>query len=880
MSSKNKIIDEVKLPTLSRTLLKIIEVEKLNPISFLDDIKKIVEKDPLLSAHLLKVANSSFYGFSQKVRTISHAIGLLGVRKIKTMAFSFSIFDFFKNIDYKSGYGGTFNLILKKSLLTSSLSTILAKKISYLNSEELYVSGLLSEIGQTILFLYSTEKYCDIYSLNDRSLISKEREIFQTDHVELGLEYCNRYSFPDFFKTAVKNHAQLSGDDEHSRISFISAQIAELLLTEDEEEKVKLFKEIENNSKKLLHLSLPEIEETVKGLPAIMDAFIADFPEVQKDLHKVVEAGASIILSLMKREMEMVMLTQKLTTSQQRLAKEKIFLSHMLNLSYFFSSLMPPPKIISSLFEYFENFITEFSLEFVYRTQVGEDDYYQLISCKEDLEKEPKQLNIKQFSSLVKSKISNEAVHLEESDKAKLGKKPGIESLIFPISYHHNFFGFLILNVDSNDYIALDLEMSYVQILSNIIANSFQNYLSFEGLKNETNKKELVTKELLRYEREMNQSREVLIDLQKSEILGELLPVIFHKLKNKLTPILGYSQILLTKVDDKRISDRLKKIEKNANDLANQLNILREYFKTERTTKEIGNLNSVIRHLEPYFKEIEKKGALEINLDLDDRIGDDLLNLGQLETLIGNIVDNGVLAIKKKGRNEEFKGRILIKTGLEERGYKLTIRDNGTGISEESLTRMWAPFYTDFPGRAGIGLSICEKIITNHNANYNVHTSEGKFTEFEVFFTRQLEEDNKKPLQETIVRPKKDIHGKILIVDDEAYLLDLMKEILMSEGNFEIFTTISGKEALDLIERFKDFDLVITDIRMPDVDGMQIYKFLKSKYPDTRVLVVTADPYSEDVAQFLNENHVKYLRKPFELMKFKQLVLDQLSRNQ
>ncbi|MCI0471744.1 MAG: HDOD domain-containing protein, partial [Candidatus Aminicenantes bacterium] len=114
MSSK-KIIDAVKLPTLSRTLLNIIEVEKLNPISFLDDIKKIVEKDPLLSAHLLQVANSPFYGFTQKVRTISHAIGLLGVRKIKTMAFSFSIFDFLKNIDYKTGYGGTFNLILKKS---------------------------------------------------------------------------------------------------------------------------------------------------------------------------------------------------------------------------------------------------------------------------------------------------------------------------------------------------------------------------------------------------------------------------------------------------------------------------------------------------------------------------------------------------------------------------------------------------------------------------------------------------------------------------------------------------------------------------------------------------------------------------------------------
>lgn len=123
-----KIIDSIQLPTLSKTLFEIIEVEKANTISFLDDIKRIVERDPLLSAHILKVANSPLYGFSHKVRTISHAIGLLGVRKIRTMAFSFSVFDFLKKVDYKTEYGEVFNLILKKSLLNSALATILAKK--------------------------------------------------------------------------------------------------------------------------------------------------------------------------------------------------------------------------------------------------------------------------------------------------------------------------------------------------------------------------------------------------------------------------------------------------------------------------------------------------------------------------------------------------------------------------------------------------------------------------------------------------------------------------------------------------------------------------------------------------------------------------------
>jgi HD-like signal output (HDOD) protein/signal transduction histidine kinase len=873
--SSTSLIDKVKLPTLSKTLLKIIEVEKLNPITFLDDIKRIIEKDPLFSAHLMQVANSPFYGFTQKVRTLSHAIGLLGVRKIKSMAFSFSIFDFFKRIDYKPIYGGTFSLILKKSLLISAISTMLAKKINYLDAEELYVSGLLTEIGQLILFLHSPEKYCRIYSINDKKLLLKEKEIFHTDHVELGIEFCQKHSYPNFFKTAIENHTKLLSDEEHTRISFISTQMAELLLTEDEEEKTSIFKEIENYTKKLLHLSLPEVEETIRGLPVVMDAFISDFPEVQKDLKKVVEAGSTIIIELMKKEMEMVVLTQELTDSQKKLAKEKMFLSHMLNLSYFFSSLNPPLKIISSLFEYFENFINEFTIEFIYRSPLSENDNYVRIKSKDDIDGSP--IDINRFSSLVKSKISNEVVRLGKEEMQQLGKNPSNVSLVFPISYHHNFYGFLFLDVESGNYLALDLEMSYVQILSNIIANSFQNYLSFEARQKETNQKKLVTRELIKSDKELNHSRQTLIELQKSEVIGEMLPVIFHKLKNKLTPILGYSQILLTKVNDDAVIERLKKIEKNATDLANQLSILRNYFKTEKITREKENLNTIITHLRPYFNQVENEEDIKIVFSPDDGIPDDLLNPGHIEVLITNIVDNGIRAIKAKGTAGTGGGRIDIKTESQNDEYKLTIRDNGIGIKEKNLLKIWSPFYSEFPGQAGIGLSICDKIISNHDASYYVHSKEGEFTEMEIVFKKQRVEKEKK-FEKDILEPlPRDIRGRILIVDDEAYLLDLMKEILLNEGDFEIITTTSGTEAIELLDGTGEFDVVITDIRMPEVNGIQIYDFLKAKKMESRVMIITADPFAEDVVMFLKNSKVKYLKKPFELMKFKQYVLEQLT---
>ena len=140
-----------------------------------------------------------------------------------------------------------------------------------------------------------------------------------------------------------------------------------------------------------------------------------------------------------------------------------------------------------------------------------------------------------------------------------------------------------------------------------------------------------------------------------------------------------------------------------------------------------------------------------------------------------------------------------------------------------------------------------------------------------------LKEKEKKFSKDILEPPSRDIRGRILIVDDETYLLDLMKEILLNEGNFEIITTTNGKEAIKLLDGGGQFDVVITDIRMPEVDGMQIYDFLKIRKMESRVIIITADPFAEDVVSFLKNSKVKYLKKPFELMKFKQLVLEKLT---
>lgn len=234
-----------------------------------------------------------------------------------------------------------------------------------------------------------------------------------------------------------------------------------------------------------------------------------------------------------------------------------------------------------------------------------------------------------------------------------------------------------------------------------------------------------------KYAEELHACREKLRILQKKEAICDVIPVIFHKLKNKLTPIMGYSQILLTKIEDDALLERIKKIELNADALSEQFNSLKDYFEVGGCVKEKENLNRILSALAPALTAIEKEQEVKINVDTAPGIPDDFLSAGQIEMLILSMVDNAVLAIRQKSSGI---GIIDIKTAPLEGGYGLSIKDNGIGLTKKAARRMWAPFYSGFPGRAGIGLTLCENIITNHNASFTVDSVEGEYSEFKINF--------------------------------------------------------------------------------------------------------------------------------------------------
>jgi len=865
MLHKEELIRTVRLPTLSKSLYEIVELEEKNPTSFFADIKKIIERDPLLSTHILKVANSPYYGFPQKVRTISHSISLLGIQKIKNIAFAYSVFDFFKKVNYRSEFGGVFNLFLKKSLLISSISTLLAKKKNLLEGDELILSGLLTEIGQVLLFLHSPEKYAGIYSIHDRKLIPAEIEVFGIDHIDAAIAMAQSWSLPEYLHVAIANHHELKSENDYCQVLFMATRIAEWLLTEGEQEKQEHWNELAESIEAVLHLTPGDIEETLRALPEVIDNLIRDFPEVQSDLKRVIDTSSALILSLMKREMDMVMLTQELTDTQARLTKEKNLLAHLLNLSFFFSSLLPPLKIISALFDYFAKFIQEFDLAFVYRAP-GQSAYHLITPVNPDPRVE---IDPGAFESLRKVTLTGEMVMMHPEEIRKLGGDPAIPCLAFPITFHHTLFGFVLLKTQSNHRFS-DIEVSYIRILANIIANSFQNYFSFESLKRETAKKEMLTRELSHSDDELAKSLELLTGFQKSEVAGEILPVVFHKLKNKLTPILGYAQILIARTTDEAVRHRLSEIERNASELTNLLNVLREYFRVERKPRYKHQLNSIITRMLGRMEEVLAQEGIRISLDLDPAIRDSLLNPGQIEALLQNLIDNARFALRQKGTAEKT---ITVTTRHEGDQCRLLLRDSGIGISEDELSKIWNPFFHKFEGRAGLGLSICEQIIAQHNGKYALHSQVGEFTEIDIAFHYEEEQAQGEPPLPAPVPMAARAH--VLIVDDEEYLLDLLRDILLATGSLAVTIRSSFAEALETLNRMA-FDLVICDVPLPGCDEREAIDQLLQKISLDRLLITLSEPYSESAIRMLQERGLTYFKKPFELMKLKRRVLERL----
>lgn len=217
----------------------------------------------------------------------------------------------------------------------------------------------------------------------------------------------------------------------------------------------------------------------------------------------------------------------------------------------------------------------------------------------------------------------------------------------------------------------------------------------------------------------------------RNEVLAEALPLIIHKLKNKLTPVLGYTQILQTRELDEFTRERLTRIERNTAELTEALNLLKEYCRPARADLRPGYINDVVEGLAPRWQAMATAAGTNVILELEDGLPALPLAAGRLRILLLSLAENAVSALESKAAGKK-EIRIATRGGGD--ALTLAVCDNGCGMSEMEAASAWTPFYAKFSGHAGLGLVLCEKIISDHGASIAVASVPGESSEFTISF--------------------------------------------------------------------------------------------------------------------------------------------------
>jgi len=199
--NKKKII----LPEIPAVVFELNEVIS-NPLSSAEHIAEVVNRSPSLTALLLKIVNSSFYGFPSKIGKVSHAVTLIGTREISGLALGISILSIFKNIPKEIIDMYSF---LKHSLACGIFSRVLAAHLNSYQTEQLFVSGLLHDLGRLILYIHFPKESHDIIirSRNrSKLLFEEENDYLGCDHSEVGKQLLKQWKLPLILENCVLYH--------------------------------------------------------------------------------------------------------------------------------------------------------------------------------------------------------------------------------------------------------------------------------------------------------------------------------------------------------------------------------------------------------------------------------------------------------------------------------------------------------------------------------------------------------------------------------------------------------------------------------------------------------------------------------------------------
>ena len=355
-----------------------------------------------------------------------------------------------------------------------------------------------------------------------------------------------------------------------------------------------------------------------------------------------------------------------------------------------------------------------------------------------------------------------------------------------------------------------------------------------------------------------------LIQSEKMAAIGQLVSGVAHELNNPLASISAFGQLLLTERSlsptQRHSVDVIVGEGRRAARIVHNLLTFARQHKAEKVAASINKVFEDTLELRAY--ELTVRGIALVR-EMDECVPETMIDVYQLQQVLLNLITNAEQAMRDIDRPNH---RLTVRTrGLRD-AIRIEIEDTGTGVPPESLALIFNPFYTTKPTGegTGLGLSISLGIIGEHGGRIWAENVSGGGTRFciDLPVTTAPPRAGAAALA-PIAAPQPGL--RILVTDDEPNIRAAIERYLTTQGH-SVATAGSGKEALGMVEGSDSFDVILLDMRMPDISGQQIYQRWELERPELtpRVIFLTGDIVSTDLQEFLKSTGRPYLPKPFE----------------
>ena len=386
--------------------------------------------------------------------------------------------------------------------------------------------------------------------------------------------------------------------------------------------------------------------------------------------------------------------------------------------------------------------------------------------------------------------------------------------------------------------------------------------------------------------REVTQEREMQERAQQQDRLaavGQLAAGVAHDFNNLLTGIIGFAELLELRGDiPAPAKENLRVIISQGQRAAQLVRQILDFTRKTLVEREPVNLALFLK---------EAVRALQRTLPDSIRLvtafeAEDLVvqaNLSQLRQALLNLVSNARDAMPEGGEVRIGLSRAGVQPdtpppmpGLKPGDWAVwTVSDTGTGMSPEVMAHIYEPFFTTKgTGRgSGLGLSQVYGIVQQHNGEIGVESEVGEGTSFTIYLPQAMEADvsPQKPGEILVGRGE-----TILVVEDEAEVLQVVKDLL-ERLSYRVLTASDGPEALSVYEAHRDeIALVLTDMVMPEMSGLDLFEALKGRDPDMRVVVMTGYPGNRGEKVQLPAGVAGHLEKPMRVSQLARVVSEAL----